>query len=675
MNFFPEKNISKVCGKVESFFTEYGNQNPSILKLERELKELQESENNIDSLSAFIISIIEKLIENEKIVGQAGEEASSWAIRFLESHFPDKSFIDDYIVTNHETKTIVGLMPLVVELLRYIKEANSDSSHERQEVDDDVTKINRSAETDSFFDISMDESENDSENKSVNIGKELYSCFMKHDGLDFSQFSFLDQDNKEVIIDELIVFIDKAIIHNNAKKQELLKNQEDAIEEEKLLIDKEDELLDESVIAEETLTNYDPKKFPINLINEEMRESYMQLGFEDEGEVYLDLEPLIQPNIGDLTSHEHQKINKSLEKFEEFLSEDRARLNDAKNKFNYWKSYTLQLADALEDELIYELGEILDNDKYDAYASNKLLSISIEVNPKKAHEQLESASVALEKVLTEDFKVHNLFNIPRGMFRSKAELDFYLSPKDALSDDALVFVKNTFTSIILTYKIIINARRSLSSLLTKALKSAPSFYMTLHDLTPKVHEAKATGKSIHAIQQLLEFEKGWLEENFKKTNQLADIADSLQKNYTRFLNKSVFRITADLVSAKQNYQNEVVKYAAKDQEYLNNWLGIFDDLIGVCYTFLNEKLHIVSINTQKGDIYNHHIHNPFSEAEADENLNNDEIKDILAPGFRLMSLQNSPDMEGELYNINHEEMLEEHQELVLKQADVIVVKN
>lgn len=395
--------------------------------------------------------------------------------------------------------------------------------------------------------------------------------------------------------------------------------------------------------------------------------------------------PNPDPNPSSLIDNEVlAKARKEIEEFSKVLSEDQGRAKKAKAEFTRWKGYITKLMDNYKNELIYKLSQVFKDSKYHISDSNRVFLLGLEARDEKNIGRIEDLQRVLNNINSDEKLADALQASSHTNIRGQYDIDFLFQPEDVtLSKDAILYVKQRLTSLLLWYKILLKEREKLLKLAASTVREERVF-KPLKDMSEKINQRVSQvmlsgpqpSSSLPEMQlnQIFDQADDWLKENFRSSNEMRDTAESLRKGYVKFLTSGVFRVGGEILIHRKNALTSLSKFKPEEQDYIKSWLQIFQDFYDVIVDFLRNFLHIIPLQVERGQHYHYLLHQPVDHAEPDAEYKDDDIKEVFNDGFRLMHPDSKADAEvAEI--MTTEKMLQAAPEAILHQAGVVLVKN
>ncbi len=330
----------------------------------------------------------------------------------------------------------------------------------------------------------------------------------------------------------------------------------------------------------------------------------------------------------------------------------------ANEKYITWKENLLTLASTYEDELTYEYFETLE--KYDIRKDRQILTLPLAANDREADQRFLENILVEWNALPEDGYPGNLLGLTNANIRKPVDQDYRIDDSE-LPREARVIVKNALNTLLLLSKQLGKKfRADMIVLLEWALTRernlfAPKKELDSNDIMNTLFSREFTGKEKNRrIKANLGLANGYIRENFQLASRAAELADSFEKKYFKFLQKNLFKIFNNLLMVKNAFENNLETRHREYAAALEPWAGVYRDLEKLFLRYFKEYLHIETITCEPGVAYDPDVHSPYMESEPDKRYKDDQIKSIINQGFQLR---------------------DKDQTILLKPVDVIVVRN
>ena len=330
--------------------------------------------------------------------------------------------------------------------------------------------------------------------------------------------------------------------------------------------------------------------------------------------------------------------------FEEETAEDLVTIEKAKADCLYWRKYVLALPGFL-DQLCDGLFRILEADPvFCVIKDRKLLTLPIhfsKIDYAAALRDLAQRCDQNPSFTNMNALTNMLQEAPLVSVRNGSELDYRHQVKDHPSEVALTLKKNLSGLLLilkqLKYKANLELLRLLQTLMNreKALWKQPA---TPYNKILFEALCQETGSS---MEQLLEVEAD-LHANYVLARDLEALSEQTRNGYTGFLDRSVFRCYNDIRQAGLYFDRQELIDPERPT--------VYQELLAEFQQKLME-LDLEPIDVERGQKYDPEYHNPYTQAEPDPELEDDQIKEVINQGFQTR---------------------DKH---ILKTTDVVVVRN
>lgn len=422
--------------------------------------------------------------------------------------------------------------------------------------------------------------------------------------------------------------------------------------------EKLDKLLDLNIENSEKASQIENVKEHLNI---DMNAATIEIGEESISNVLHDNEDRkITVEINLPEDSEASETNVTLESLALFETQKKD-FDLAKKQFNKWTSYILKLSEILGEDLVYDFGEILENEMYNIQKSKQILFLPLKNNAEENYQLIAQVFNAIE-FEGEDIKDvssnHDKINI-----RTTSDLDYTLR-NAGTTKFVTNYAKNILaTTFLLSLKQLGQSKKELIQLLTKTISSQGEFQEILKHPSALIDEALE-------LEGDIPFED-WSIHNSKIIKKIQDTTESISKAYKKCL-KSIFKVYNEIWVRYKKFTQEVIEMNEEEQTFLETWNSLFTEVLELIIKYLGEELHICPINCEKGDSYNHIYHKPLGEGEPDDELENDSIKSVEAVGFRFMT---ETELEKSITDLNEVIAEEFKPNQILLQTGVIVVLN
>jgi molecular chaperone GrpE (heat shock protein) len=327
---------------------------------------------------------------------------------------------------------------------------------------------------------------------------------------------------------------------------------------------------------------------------------------------------------------------------------------DCRNKFNQLKSFLTHLAKTVDDDLIYEIIELLET--IDVDKDDRLLTFPLDI---KNHEQNLTQLKQMAKDVSRIESIENfndLLCIHLVNVRNGSDLDYRMNDQAMDSDSNLkAFMKHQLNTLLLIIKQLDNKfKLSLNRMLIQTLELDHQLSIPLKTINTDSLVAlwfdPATKDSDKKIQSVLSQADDIIRSNFSTASKLSEKVNQFEKRYFAFLNSHLIKPLLELFSLhkslkKRNVKNDLV---------VSKWVPMIESMIKIYMKYMKNVLSIEKISTKRGDIFDPDIHIPVSEGEPDSALDDNQIKSLISNGFIFK---------------------QKKQLVVIRPAEVVVVKN
>ena len=364
---------------------------------------------------------------------------------------------------------------------------------------------------------------------------------------------------------------------------------------------------------------------------------------------------------------EYLELLRYLDKNDYF--EDRSQIEEFREEFNYWKKFIFRLARDFDD-LYYDFTELFESPEYLTLQTDRILAFPVDRN--RVDKSLERI-----KVVTDDLNafvreqsgeetdmerrtfMQAIKEIPHTFLFSSYEFagKFHVDEDRLETKEDKRLLKEQMETVLLIWRKFYKCGSFLLELMTWLARAEEEWvdkstnleFERLHKSSTRFRKAMLISENRDKKRKEIEDK---LKDNFRFKNELEALAQSCRKKYFEFLNRRFLSVVNDLSTSagkiEERYSETV--HSIKEKK-------IFIDLNNLLLSYLKEKLFIFPIPCKVGeDSYDPVIHNPYVEAEPDETLENDKIKEIINDGFYFQD----PDTQ---------------RKEIIKLVDVIVVKN
>lgn len=331
-----------------------------------------------------------------------------------------------------------------------------------------------------------------------------------------------------------------------------------------------------------------------------------------------------------------------------FLDEQELNLNvlsDTRVEFVKWKDYVLHISNNIDD-LLYEFSEVIE--KYSIrYRKIAVFPIDLK-NKKKSVSVLKEMAIGLND-LDESGLPDRLNQIQGLSLRGVTELDYFIG-EDVITIESRAYAKEVLNTVVLLYKKLNGVYKELNVILAWIAKEEEPIYRGIHSKPSIIILDENIG-----LAQEEDFKNKMITAVKHDKKMLVDcrkLSEKIKKDYFKsILCNTILSVTSGVFESEKQFDINYKKanYQGKDSMYFDNWKQIYKKLLDLMYDFLG-KIDIELIECERGDKYDEKIHNPYTQSEPDDELENEQIKEVIRLGFK-------------------------YGDEVVKEVDVLVVKN
>lgn len=370
---------------------------------------------------------------------------------------------------------------------------------------------------------------------------------------------------------------------------------------------------------------------------------------QDEGDIFENPLGYLQKNESDILPEISTNLLKrwlamykvtilNLEK--EGYLKDYEVMSIAKLRYERWKKGLINLIANFEDKLHYEFLEVLEKKDYGIIRDRNGSVLVVQLQNGEKDKEIFQA------IATKIKEVSDLQELPNSVLRRAGDLDFSISPMAPPSLQGLL--KKRASTLFLLLKQLENVRKDVLQLMGKILDRERIIYSELQSLDVDgfldalSDDDLTSGAKQDEIEKVLSASDAILRENHLLSIEAAKLAETMEKQYFDLLNKTILRVYNGVCQAEEVFPKDIEKADQEEREYLKRWGNIYGELKSVLQRFMGGYLHIKPLGAKRGDRYDDQLHDPIHESEPDENLSNDDLKEVYEDGFKQVENPDNP---------------------------------